>query len=64
MVGAVSFGLMDVEENNVITRGEVRQLLLGAFKEANIQLTGDQVEELIDNTFEQVSSMLHLHLMH
>jgi len=48
-----SFGLMDVEENNVITRGEVRQLLLGAFKEANIQLTGDQVEELIDNTFEQ-----------
>jgi len=44
---------MDIQHNNVITRGEVRELLLGAFKEANIQLTGEQVEELINNTFDQ-----------
>lgn len=54
-VFVVSFSLHDIARNGVITRHEVRTILDSSLKKENLVFTPEQLNGLIDQTFEEAS---------
>lgn len=50
-----SFSLLDLARNDVITRHEVRTILDSSLKKVDLQFTPEQINDIIDQTFEQAA---------